>query len=239
MAYMVDLETFHGPLDLLLYLVEKNQVDIYDIPIAVITEQYLEYLQSSGDFDLERMGDFLIMASYLLNLKSRFMLPDSLNETEEEEDNIDPRQELVEKLLAYKRFKEAAVWLEERYNGSEERIYYREEQQDRELPAEWVADLKSLVKAYHAVIKDISEDADYYELPQGDVNVGDKMEEIMARLKNKPHTIIFQDLFLGIISKREALALFLALLELIRLQRVEALQNTPFDKIELRLRAAI
>ncbi|NLX02861.1 MAG: segregation/condensation protein A [Syntrophomonadaceae bacterium] len=239
MAYMVDLETFHGPLDLLLYLVEKNQVDIYDIPIAVITEQYLEYLQSSGDFDLERMGDFLIMASYLLNLKSRFMLPDSLNETEEEEDNIDPRQELVEKLLAYKRFKEAAVWLEERYNGREERIYYREEQQDRELPAEWVADLKSLVKAYHAVIKDISEDADYYELPQGDVNVGDKMEEIINRLKKKPHTIIFQDLFLGIISKREALALFLALLELIRLQRVEALQNTPFDKIELRLRAAI
>jgi len=239
MAYMVDLETFHGPLGFTALPVEKNQVDIYDIPIAVITEQYLEYLQSSGDFDLERMGDFLIMASYLLNLKSRFMLPDSLNETEEEEDNIDPRQELVEKLLAYKRFKEAAVWLEERYNGREERIYYREEQQDRELPAEWVADLKSLVKAYHAVIKDISEDADYYELPQGDVNVGDKMEEIINRLKKKPHTIIFQDLFLGIISKREALALFLALLELIRLQRVEALQNTPFDKIELRLRAAI
>ncbi len=76
-------------------------------------------------------------------------------------------------------------------------------------------------------------------MPQGDVNVGDKMEEIINRLKKKPHTIIFQDLFLGIISKREALALFLALLELIRLQRVEALQNTPFDKIELRLRAAI
>ena len=239
MTYMVDLDTFHGPLDLLLYLVEKNQVDIYDIPIAVISEQYIEYLQSSGDFDLERMGDFLIMASYLLNIKSRLLLPGNIDETQEEEENIDPRQELVEKLLAYKRFKEAAVWLEERYDGREERIYYREEQQDKELPAEWVADLKSLVKAYQAVIKDISEDEDYYELPQGDVNVGDKMEEIMARLKNKPHTIIFQDLFLGIISKREALALFLALLELIRLQRVEALQNTPFDKIELRLRAAI
>jgi len=239
MTYMVDLDTFHGPLDLLLYLVEKNQVDIYDIPIAVISEQYIEYLQSSGDFDLERMGDFLIMASYLLNLKSRLMLPGSLNETEEEEETLDPRQELVEKLLAYKRFKVAALWLEERYNGREERIYYREEQQDRELPAEWVADLKSLVKAYQAVIKDISEEEDYYELPRGDVNVGDKMEEIMNRLKKKPHTIIFQDLFLGIISKREALALFLALLELIRLQRVEALQSTPFDKIKLRLRVAI
>jgi segregation and condensation protein A len=239
MTYMVDLETFHGPLDLLLYLVEKNQVDIYDIPIAVISEQYIEYLQSSGDFDLERMGDFLIMASYLLNIKSRLLLPGKIDETQEEEENIDPRQELVEKLLAYKRFKEAAVWLEERYDGREERIYYREELQDKELPAEWVADLKSLVKAYQAVIKDIGEKEDYYELPQGDVNVGDKMEEIIARLKIKPHTIIFQDLFLGIISKREALALFLALLELIRLQRVEALQNTPFDKIELRLRVAI
>jgi len=236
MTYMVDLDTFHGPLDLLLYLVEKNQVDIYDIPIAVISEQYIEYLQSSGDFDLERMGDFLIMASYLLNLKSRLMLPGSLNETEEEEETLDPRQELVEKLLAYKRFKVAALWLEERYNGREERIYYREEQQDRELPAEWVADLKSLVKAYQAVIKDISENEDYYELPQGDVNVGDKMEEIMNRLKKKPHTIIFQDLFLGIISRREALALFLALLELIRLQRVEARQGNPFSHIEVSLR---
>ena len=236
MTYMVDLDTFHGPLDLLLYLVEKNQVDIYDIPIAVISEQYIEYLQSSGDFDLERMGDFLIMASYLLNLKSRLMLPGSLNETEEEEETLDPRQELVEKLLAYKRFKVAALWLEERYNGREERIYYREEQQDRELPAEWVADLKSLVKAYQAVIKDISEEEDYYELPRGDVNVGDKMEEIMNRLKKKPHTIIFQDLFLGTISRREALALFLALLELIRLQRVEARQGNPFSHIEVSLR---
>lgn len=236
MTYMVDLETFHGPLDLLLYLVEKNQVDIYDIPIAVISEQYIEYLQASGDFDLERMGDFLIMASYLLNLKSRLMLPDSLNETEEEEEMLDPRQELVEKLLAYKKFKEVAVWLEDRHDGRGERIYYREEQQNRELPVEWVADLKSLVKAYQAVIKDLNEEEEYYELPQGDVNVGDKMEEIMARLKNKPHTIIFQDLFLGIISKREALALFLALLELIRLQRVEARQSNPFAEIELKIK---
>jgi segregation and condensation protein A len=236
MTYMVDLETFHGPLDLLLYLVEKNQVDIYDIPIAVISEQYIEYLQASGNFNLDRMGDFLIMASYLLNLKSRLMLPDSLNETEEEEEMLDPRQELVEKLLAYKKYKQAAVWLEDRHNGREERIYYREEQQDRELPAEWVADLKSLVKAYQAVIKELNEEEEYYELPQGDVNVGNKMDEIMARLKKKPHTIIFQDLFLGIISKREALALFLALLELIRLQRVEARQSNPFAEIELKIK---
>ncbi|MDD2373334.1 MAG: segregation/condensation protein A, partial [Syntrophomonadaceae bacterium] len=191
MAYMVDLETFHGPLDLLLYLVEKNQVDIYDIPIAVISEQYIEYLQTSGDFDLDRMGDFLIMASYLLNLKSRFLLPGSIDETEEGEEPLDPRHELVEKLLAYKRFKEVAAWLEERQSGRVERIYYREEQQDKELPEEWTADLKSLVKAYQAVIKELSEDADYYELPRGDVNVGDKMEEIMARLKKSPHIIIF------------------------------------------------
>ncbi len=236
MAYMVDLETFHGPLDLLLYLVEKNQVDIYDIPIAVISEQYIEYLQASGDFDLDRMGDFLIMASYLLNLKSRFLLPGSIDETEEGEEPLDPRQELVEKLLAYKKFKEAAVWLEDRHNGKGERIYYREEQQDRESPAEWVADLKSLVKAYQVVIKEISEEEDYYELPRGDANVGDKMEEIMARLKKSPHIIIFQDLFLGIISRREALALFLALLELIRLQRVEARQSNPFAEIELKIK---
>src|SRR5690554_275758 len=105
MTYMVDLDTFHGPLDLLLYLVEKNQVDIYDIPIAVISEQYIAHLQDSGNLDLDRMSDFLIMASYLLNLKSRLMLPEGIiEESEEGEETLDPRQELVEKLLAYKKF---------------------------------------------------------------------------------------------------------------------------------------
>lgn len=235
MEYLVDLEAFHGPLDLLLYLVEKNQVDIYDIPIAVISEQYMEYLQTSGGFDLERLGDFLLMASYLLNLKSKLLLPSSIIEVDEEEEVPDPRQELVEKLLAYKRFKEVAGWLQDRQSGTGERIFYREEQLAGESRGELVVDLRSLVKAYKAALKDISENTDAYQLPRGDVNVSEKMEEIMERLQRIPKGIVFQNLFIGIVSRREALALFLALLELIRLQQVEAIQGNPFGDIEVRL----
>ena len=232
---MVDLEVFHGPLDLLLYLVEKNEVDIYDIPIAVVSEQYIGYLRDRGAVDLERLGDFLLMASYLLNLKSRLLLPSSTEESEEEEEIMDPRQELVEKLLQYKRYKEAAGWLQDRQDGSGERIYYREEQQEGEIQEHLVVDLKSLIRAYKVVLKEISEVTDDYEIPRGDVNVGDKMEEIRARLGKRPGGLIFQDLFLGVVNRREALALFLALLELIRLQQVKAIQKKIFGDIEIKL----
>jgi len=235
LEYLVDLEAFHGPLDLLLYLVEKNQVDIYDIPIAVISEQYLEYLQASGGFDLERLGDFLLMASYLLSIKSKLLLPAGVLEAEEDEELPDPRQELIEKLLAYKQFKEVAGWLENRQSGSVERIYYRDEQPGSQSREELVADLRSLVKAYKAALEAITETVDDYEIPQGDVNVSEKMEEILERLQKVPQGIVFQKLFIGVVSRREALALFLALLELIRLQQVEAAQGNPFADIEIRL----
>jgi segregation and condensation protein A len=235
MAYMVDLEVFHGPLDLLLYLVDKNEVDIYDIPIAVITEQYIGYLRHSGAINLDRLGDFLLMASYLLSLKSRLLLPASIEDPEEEEEPMDPRQELVEKLLQYKRYKEAAGWLQERQNGSGERIYYREEGQEGEIQEHLVVDFKSLIRAYKAVLRKTRELTHDYEIPRGDVNVGDKIEEIRARLEKRPGGLIFQDLFLGVISRREALALFLALLELIRLQQVEAVQKKIFGDIEIKL----
>lgn len=235
MEYLVDLEAFHGPLDLLLYLIEKNQVDIYDIPIAVISEQYLEYLQKYGSYDLDKLADFLLMASFLLNIKSKLLLPSVAVESDEEEETSDPRRELIGKLLAYKRFKEAAGWLETRQSGLAERIYYRSEQAEGVSGEELVADLKSLVKAYNSVLRDISDTSDNYELPQGDVNVSGKMEEILMRLQSMPQGIVFQELFVGIVSRREALALFLALLELIRLQQVEAVQGNPFGDIEVKM----
>ena len=99
MPYVVALEAFHGPLDLLLYLIEENQLDIYDIPIAAITDQYLAYLADTGDWDLDRLGEFMVMASYLLQLKSRMLLPRRhLPQYEPEENTADP-EELVQKLL--------------------------------------------------------------------------------------------------------------------------------------------
>ena len=113
MSYIVELEVFHGPLDLLLFLIEKNEVDIYDIPIAEITEQYLVYIQDAKAINIERLGDFLILASYLLNLKSKMLLPQhKLDEMENDpEAEEDPRDELIAKLLEYKKFKEAARYL--------------------------------------------------------------------------------------------------------------------------------
>ena len=114
-TYVVDLEAFHGPLDLLLYLIDRNEVDIYDIPISDITEQYLQHLQLSGDSDLENLGSFLSMASYLLNLKSRLLLP-AYEDEEGEEQELDPREELVKKLVEYRRYKKAAMYLRSRQN---------------------------------------------------------------------------------------------------------------------------
>ena len=112
MPYVVALEAFHGPLDLLLYLIEENQLDIYDIPIATITDQYLAYLADTGDWDLDRLGEFMVMASYLLQLKSRMLLPRRhLPQYEPEEEYSRSQGELVQKLLSYKRFRQVAQYL--------------------------------------------------------------------------------------------------------------------------------
>ena len=103
MNYVVSLEAFHGPLDLLLFLIEKNQVDIYDIPIARMSDQFIDYLQQAGQYDLEIIGDFLVMATYLLQLKSRMLLPVSAvksDEADAEGEDIDPRAELMERLIS-------------------------------------------------------------------------------------------------------------------------------------------
>lgn len=103
MTYVVDLEAFHGPMDLLLYLIEKDEINIYDIPIASISDQYISYLSGGNINDLDNLGDFLLMASYLLNLKSRMLLPKPVVEINTEEaEEIDPREELVQRLLDYK-----------------------------------------------------------------------------------------------------------------------------------------
>ncbi|MGI5911478.1 MAG: segregation and condensation protein A [Syntrophomonadaceae bacterium] len=236
MEYVVDLEVFHGPLDLLLYLVKKNEVDIYDIPIAIISDQYMEYLQVSGNINLGHLEDFLLMASYLLSIKSKLLLPANVIEPEDTEETSDPRQELVEKLIIYKRFKEAAVWLDNQQNEVNERIYYRPIHPGEELIPEIIADKKSLVKAYKAVLRNASQLTPNYSLPSDDINVSKKMNEILFRLKQEAGIMVFQDLFVGTCNRREILASFLALLELIRLQQVEAIQLNAFDMIKLKLK---
>lgn len=235
MTYLVDIEAFHGPLDLLLFLIEKNEMDVYDIPIAFITDQYLQYLETTGEFDLENMGEFLVMATYLLNLKSRLLLPQSNNTTEDIEDAIDPREELVQKLLDYKRYKTAAIELQQRETGLTERIFYREVSSEPGREEELIVDLSSLIRAYRTVMRRLPVAEPEAVIPEGDVSVNDKMDQIMVFLADNDGKTSFKHLFTIVSTRREALALFLALLELIRLQKVRATQNIPWEDIQLEM----
>jgi segregation and condensation protein A len=238
-TYVVDLEAFHGPLDLLLYLIDRNEVDIYDIPIADITEQYLQHLQLSGDSDLENLGSFLSMASYLLNLKSRLLLP-AYEDEEGEEQELDPREELVQKLVEYRRYKKAAEFLRSRQNEEYFQVFYRSTAEVIPGQAELRVDLNALIRAYQKVLTALPEErAEVFTLPEGDVNIESKMGEILRKLQRSPGGVEFQGLFAGKSSKREIATLFLALLELIRLQKVRAVQENPLDQIKVFLQVEI
>lgn len=239
MTYVVDLEKFHGPLDLLLYLIEENQVDIYDIPIAAITDQYMEHLSHTGELNLEQLGDFLIMASYLLYLKSRMLLPRRPDRDGEEEDDrlyIDPREELVQQLLLYKKYRQAAECLAQKQEGVLPRVYYRFQPEEADQEEEIVTDVKALLRAYQVLLRELKLEEPELDLPSGDISVEDKMEEIMSRLQQKRGRLVLQHLFAGVSSNREAMAYFLALLELIRLQLVVAVQKDLFADITVKIR---
>ncbi|NLX87920.1 MAG: segregation/condensation protein A [Syntrophomonadaceae bacterium] len=232
MPYVVALEAFHGPLDLLLYLIEENQLDIYDIPIAAITDQYLAYLADTGDWDLDRLGDFMVMASYLLQLKSRMLLPRRhLPQYEPEENTADPREELVQKLLSYKRFRQVAQYLARLEQGEVERVYYRQAY-DIKAEEELVADIKSLVSAYKALREQMKASQTHVEIPSGDVDIELKMSQLMAILRQKKRKgMAFGELLKTAANRKDLLGYFLALLELLRQHRVRAVQ--PHHKSEI------
>ncbi|MDD3365064.1 MAG: segregation/condensation protein A [Syntrophomonas sp.] len=239
MSYLVNLEKFYGPLDLLLYLIEKDQMDIYDIPVALIADQYMDFIRASGQIDLDHVGDFLIMASYLLNLKSRMLLPDLAKGEETDTDASDPREELVYRLLEYKKYKLAAELLASRFNDDLNRIYFRSGQGELEwVDREISSSLNSLLRAWYGVMQKKTLKPEY-NVPQSDINVGDMMDAILRALPLGGETLIFQDVYANVSTRREVLAYFLALLELIRLQKVEAIQEKKFGEIQLFIRVAI
>lgn len=238
MSYQVNIDKFYGPLDLLLYLIEKEEMDIYDIPVALIADQYTDYLHTSGQIDLDNIGEFLIMASYLLNLKSRMLIP-GLTETEDDYDRMDPREELVNKILEYKKYKQAAEFFALRYNGDINRVFFRDGLDEIEGADRVVeSSLGSLLRAWLAVLeRDTAKDK--YEVPQRDINIGEKIDIILGALPDHGAMVRFQDICPGAAIRREVLAYFLALLELVRLQKVSAYQENQFGDILLCLRVAL
>ena len=231
MNYKIRLDVFEGPLDLLLYLIKKEELDIYDIPITRITEQYLEYLNLMELLDLEVAGEFLVMAATLMQLKSKMLLPpDPLGETAEE---LDPRAELVRKLLEYKSFKEAADRLRG-FEGKRGEIFTRynvEPELDGGDSPLLEVSLFDLISAFSLVLKNLPK-SDFHEVMKDEFTVAEKVHEIFHRLVKEP-VIYFSALFKSSKNKFEVITIFLALLELIRLREVKIEQKGHFGDIEI------
>lgn len=234
MKYKVKLEIFEGPLDLLLYLIKKDEVDIYDIPIAKVTDQYLEYLEMMKMLDLDIAGEFIVMAATLMQIKSRMLLPPEEAPREELEEE-DPRSELVRKLLEYKKFKEAADKLAE-IEAITGRQYTRVTE-ERPLPeiedesAFFEASIFDLLTAFSKILKDVPKDA-FHKVLKDKFTVADKIHDIVHMLVDEPR-LYFSILFKKAETKFEIVVTFLAVLELIRLKEILIVQEEPFAEIEI------
>lgn len=231
MNFRVDLEIFRGPLDLLLYLVRKHEVEITDIPIAPITEQFLEYLAVLKELDINAVGEFLDMASTLIEIKSRMVLPRG---GEVEEALPDPRQELVRQLLEYKQFKDAASMLDERGRGWQDRFPRMADDlppRERDLADEAIheVELWDLVSAFSRVVRD-----NQVTRPASIVYDDTPIHVYMTRihgLLNQHGRLNFSELFQPGMHKSQMVGIFLAVLELVRHHRVKAEQNDLFSEI--------
>ncbi|OGW75071.1 MAG: hypothetical protein A2Z72_03505 [Omnitrophica bacterium RBG_13_46_9] len=243
MTYKVQLPIFEGPLDLLLYLIKKEEINIYDIPISKITDQYLDYLEVMKLLDLDIAGEFILMAATLMHIKSRMLLP--IESTEEDmAEEADPREELVRKLIEYKRFKEAASDLKGMQLRQRDTFSRLNVMQDPQLVDEkpyFEASLFDLITAFSKVLKEIPKEV-FYQVVRDEFTVSEKIHEILHILVDKT-TIYFSQLFYtegvpgsgGKIakSKNEIIAIFMALLELVKLKEVVIRQSAPFCEIEV------
>lgn len=235
MSHQFKVDVFEGPLDLLLYLIKEQKMDIYDIPIATITRQYLDYLELIQDLNLELAAEYLIMAAELTRIKSRMLLP--ATETGEEDAaeaaGADPRDELARRLLEYQRFKEAAFELRKReYDHNQ--MFSRHGVipiEDEVSEALVDANVFDLLAAFQKIIKqkDFKKD---YEIKITTLSVEDRIKYILEIL-NASESATFDSLFTAVNSKQEVVVLFLALLEVMRMGLVRIQQVREFDAIRL------
>lgn len=228
--YTIHLKAFDGPMELLLHLIEKNKIDIYDIPMAELTRQYLDYLDAMRELDMEVTSSFLVMAATLLQIKSRMMLPKKPKNEEGEEE--DPRQELVERLLEYRRFKEVSTVLGSMADMQEHFV----SRAPLPLPVHHLPpgnlDLKVLVAAFREVMdsREESPAAPAAVVEPEPYHIEDKMEEILQKLRAGQGKLCFDEVFRRG-TRSELIVTFLALLELIKQRSVGAKQQQLFGAI--------
>jgi segregation and condensation protein A len=231
-AYQVELAGFQGPMDLLLYLIDKEQVDIYDIPIARITDQFIRHLEALQAISLEKAGEFIAMAATLLVIKMKMLMPSHGLEDEEEED--DPRAELVRRLLEYKRFKEAATALQEReedrrrYHLRQTRFPYAGE---LDLEPQLKVGMYDLLSALAGIFERMQASHEH-AIVREPYTVEEKMSLIEERVGSEG-LVAFEDLFASDTIKMEVVVTFIAVLELVKRGRLGFLQTEPLGPVWL------
>jgi len=233
-ACQVKIPVFEGPLDLLLHLIRKSEVDIYDIPVALITSQYLEYLNLMKSLNIEVAGEFLVMAATLILIKSRMLLP----RTEDGQDEEDPRLEIALPLLDYIRFKEAGRWLERR-PWLERDVFLRGLNPDIDPPGQeerplFNLSLFELIDAFKEIMDKVSQEAPL-TVRMGEVSLAERIADLMEVFRQE-ESRRFEDLFQAGQGLTELIITFLAILELARMGFVDIYQEAPFGAIRLAAR---
>ncbi|MBM7614036.1 segregation and condensation protein A [Alkaliphilus hydrothermalis] len=245
MAYNIKLQAFEGPFDLLFHLIEKNEIDIYDIPINEVADQYMEYIRAMETLDLEITSEFLVMAATLLEIKSKMLLPvEVVDHVQLEFEELDPRHELVRRLLEYKKYKMAAEVFREKEDVSkklyfkprEEIIFEVEENHCKLLENLEMSDLmtalEKMLSGKH--IRDKRENT-FHQMQRDAFTIDEKINEILDLL-SLTSTLKFNSLFAELESRNEMITTFLALLELIKLKKISVRQEMSFTEIEVNLK---
>ena len=232
--YKVKLEVFEGPLDLLLYLIKRDEVDIYDISIERITKQYLSYLDAFQVLNIELAGEFIVMAANLLYIKSRTLLPVEQQMAEEDAEEDDPRWELIRQLIEYKKFKEAASLMRDQ-EAMQENLFARVPVTPDLAPSENLlvdeVGIFDLIHAFQKILKRLEKKPeDLREIFAENFTVSDKIDHVL-RLTSSGVPIRFEELFADAAGRTEIVVTFLAMLELIRLKQLRVRQESMCAEI--------
>ena len=232
--YKVKLDVFEGPLDLLLYLIKRDEVDIYDISIERITKQYLSYMEAFHVLNIDLAGEFIVMAANLLYIKSRTLLPVDQQMAEEDAEADDPRWELIRQLIEYKKFKEAAAKLRD-IEALQEKLFPRVPVVPDLAPAENLlveeVGIFDLIHAFQKILRRIEKKtADLREIFEENFTVSDKIDYLL-KVTSSGVAMRFEELFADVASRAEIVVTFLAMLELIRMKQLCVRQDAHFGEI--------
>ncbi|MGO1368789.1 MAG: segregation and condensation protein A [Senegalia sp. (in: firmicutes)] len=245
MKYNITLDSFEGPFDLLYHLIEKSEVDIYDISIAEIAEQYMEYLSKMKELDLDITSEFILMAATLLEIKSKMLLPkNEYSEEQIEMEGADPREELIERLITYRKYKSAALDFKSRFDKYGKVFYKPREEIDIDGDENIVISnikLKDLVKAFDNIIKNNkveNNEIDFHEVKREEMSIEQAMNFVEKRLENSD-SIKFNKLFESTITRSNIVSIFVSVLELLKLKKVTIVQDNNFTDISIRKKSKV